>query len=94
MFIISSYRRDKAWFHVSVAVVVRYQDYLAIGRFSNNPQTTITTWEDWHDVMKIVKRIEQAMKREKIEGFVMDSRIVKRVESEDDSRLRNLSYFA
>jgi len=44
--------------------------------------------------VKIVKRIEQAMKRGKIEGFIMDSRIVKRVESEDDSRLRNLSYFA
>ena len=34
------------------------------------------------------------MKRGKIEGFVMDSRTMMRGESEDDSRLRNLSYFA
>jgi hypothetical protein len=30
----------------------------------------------------------------KIEGSIMDSRTVKRVESEDDSQLKNLSYFA
>jgi hypothetical protein len=34
------------------------------------------------------------MKRGKIEGSVMDSRTINRVESEDDSQLRNLSHFA
>jgi hypothetical protein len=76
--------KNNASFHTLTVIALhdsmRWQDYIAIERFSNNPQTTITTWEDWHDVVKIVKRIEQAMKRGKIEGFVMDSRIVKRVE--------------
>jgi hypothetical protein len=44
--------------------------------------------------VKIVKRIEQAIKRGKIEGFAMDSRTMKIVESEDDSQLRKLSHFA
>ena len=30
----------------------------------------------------------------KIEGSTVDSRAMKRVESEDDSQLRNLNYFA
>jgi len=47
-------------------------------KVSNNPQTTTTTWEDWHDVVKIAKRIELAVKMGKIEGSAMDSRTVKR----------------
>jgi hypothetical protein len=44
--------------------------------------------------MMIVIRVEQAIMMRKIEGFAMDSRTVMRVESEEDSQLRNLSYFA
>jgi hypothetical protein len=42
----------------------------------------------------IAKRIELAIKMREIEGSTVDSKTVKRVESEDDSQLRNLSYFA
>jgi hypothetical protein len=42
----------------------------------------------------IAERFELAIKMGKIEGFTVDSRTVKRVESEDDSKLRNLSHFA
>jgi hypothetical protein len=38
-------------------------------KVSNNPQTTTTILEDLHDVVRISKRIEQAMKRGKIERF-------------------------
>jgi hypothetical protein len=44
--------------------------------------------------VRIVEGIEQAMKMGKIEGSIIDSRTVMRIESEDDSQLRNLSYFA
>jgi len=44
--------------------------------------------------VRIAERTKQARKKGKIEGFAMDSRTVKRVESEDDSQLRNLSHFA
>jgi len=44
--------------------------------------------------MWIPKRIELAIKMGNIEGSTVDSRTVKRVELEDDSQLRNLSYFA
>jgi hypothetical protein len=44
--------------------------------------------------VRIAERIEQAIKMGKIEGSTVDSRTMKRVESEDDSQLRNLSYFA
>ena len=64
--------------------VVRCQDYQVVGKFSNNPQPTTTTLEDGNDVVRICRRIEQAMKRGKIEGSTMDSRTVMRGESGDD----------
>ena len=54
-------------------------------KVSNNPQTT-TTLEDWHDVMKIVKWMEQSMKKVKIKGSTMDSRTIMRDESEDGTQ--------
>ena len=52
--------------------------------FLNNPQPTTTTLEDGNDVVRICRRIEQAMKRGKIEGSAMDSRTIMRGESGDD----------
>ena len=50
-----------------------------------NPQITTTTWEDSHDVGRIVERIEQATKRRMIEDSAKDSRTIMRDESKDDS---------
>ena len=50
-----------AWFYA----LPRLPSYWKV---SNNPQTTTTTWEDWHDVVKIAKRIELTIKMGKIEG--------------------------
>jgi len=61
-------------------------------KVSNNPQTTITTLENWHDVVRIVERGEQAIMMEKIKGSVKDSRTMMRDESGDDSKVGNLSY--
>jgi len=44
--------------------------------------------------VRIAEGIEQAMKMGNIEGYIMGARTIMRVESEDDSQLRNLSYFA
>jgi hypothetical protein len=44
--------------------------------------------------MRIAEGFEQAMKIGNIEGYIMGARTTMRVESEDDSQLRNLSYFA
>ena len=58
----------------------------------NNPQTTIITLEDWHDVVRIVEKGEQAIMMRKIEGSAKDSRTMMRAESGDDSEVGNLSY--
>jgi len=69
------------------------QDYQAVERF---PTTLNQSQQHWNTYMKlwIAKRIELAIKMREIEGSTVDSRTMKRVESEDDSQLRNLSYFA
>ena len=59
-------------------------------KVSNNPKTTTTTTttttlEDWHEVVWIAKKIEQAIKMEKIEGSTKDSRTMMRDESKEDS---------
>ena len=45
-------------------------------KVSNNPKTTTTQLEDWHDVIRITERIEQAIKMGKIEGSTKDSKII------------------
>jgi hypothetical protein len=59
----------------SLRVLPRLPSYWKV---SNNSHTTATTLEDWHDVVRIAKRIELAVKMGKIEGSAMDSRTVKR----------------
>jgi hypothetical protein len=76
-------------------VSVRCQDYLTGGRFLTILKQPQQPWKiDMMLWWLLEKKIEQAIKRGKIEGSTMDSRTVMRVESEDDSQLRNLSYFA
>jgi hypothetical protein len=41
--------------------------------------------KDWHKIVRIAKRVEQAIMRGKIEGSAMDSRTMMRDESEDNS---------
>jgi len=55
-------------------VSMRWQDYLAVGRFP-----TIHKRPQQH-VVKIVEKIERAMKKWKIEGYAMNSRTMKRDE--------------
>jgi len=43
--------------------------------------------QHFYGVMRIAKRIEQAIKMKKIGGPTMDSRTIMRDESEDDSQL-------
>jgi len=71
----------------------RCQDYLAVWRF---PTILKQQQQHWKIDMKFcgLPKIKQAIKMGKIEGSTVDSRTVKNVESEDDSQLRNLSYFA
>jgi len=40
--------------------------------------------EDWHDVVRIAERIEQAIKMGKVEGSAMDSRMMMSDELEDE----------
>jgi hypothetical protein len=54
-------------------------------KVSTNPQTTTTTLEDLHEVVRIVERIEQATKKGMIEDSAKDSRTIMRDESKDDS---------
>jgi len=61
-------------------------------KVSNNPQTTTTTLENWHDGVRIVERGEQAIMMEKIKGSAKDCRTMMRDESGDDFEVRNLSY--
>jgi hypothetical protein len=78
-------------------VSVHCQDYLTGGRFLTilkQPQPQQPWKIDMMLWWLLEKKFEQAMKRGKIKGSIMDSRTVMRVESEDDSQLRNLSYFA
>ena len=78
---------------MSVAAVL-YQDYLAGGSFPTTLNQPQQHWKIDMMLWEFAERIEQPIKMGKIEGSTMDSRTVKRVESEDDSQLRNLSYFA
>jgi len=55
-------------------------------KVSNNLQTTTTTLEDWHDVVRIAERGEQAIMMGKIEGSAKDSRTMIGDESEDDTQ--------
>jgi hypothetical protein len=54
---------------------------------STNLQTTTTSIKDWHEIMRIVIRVEQAIIMGKIEGSAMDSRTMMRDESEDNSEV-------
>jgi hypothetical protein len=48
--------------------------------------------QHFNKIMRIAKRIEQAIEMGKIRGLTMDSRTIMRDESEDGSQVRNLSY--
>jgi hypothetical protein len=73
---------------------VRCQDYLAVGKLPIILKQQQQHWKIDMMLWGFAERIEQPIKMGKIEGSTMDSRTVKRVESEDDSQLRNLGYFA
>jgi hypothetical protein len=40
---------------------------------STNLRTTTTSIRDWHEIVRIAKRVEQAIMIGKIEGSAMDS---------------------
>jgi len=52
---------NAAWFHALLRLPNCW-------KVSNNPQTTTTTLEDWHGVVRITKRSEQAIMMGKIKG--------------------------
>ena len=58
-------------------------------KVSNNPHTT-TTLKDWHDVVRIVEKDEQAIMMEKIEGSAKNFRTMMRDESGHDSESEKL----
>jgi len=63
----------------------RYQDTQTTMKGVHNLQTTTTCIKDWHEIVRIAKRVEQAIMMGKIEGSIMDSRTMIRDESEDNS---------
>jgi len=97
-FVRFSSNKDNVWFHMSPVAMLqvsrRCQDYQAVERFPTTLNQPQQHWKYWHEVVWIAKRIELAIKRGKIEGSTMDSITMMRVESKDDSQLRNLSHFA
>jgi len=56
-----------------------------IGLLWNHPHCELNSSSAAQDVVKIAERIEQALKRGKIEGSAKDSRTIMKDESTDDS---------
>jgi len=78
--------RDNMWFHTSTMAVLRATRIpKQHWKVSTNLQTTTTCIKDWHEIVRIAKRVEQAIMMGKIEGSVMDSRTMIRDESKDNS---------
>jgi len=78
--------RDNMWFHASTMAVLRATRIpKQLWKVSTNLQTTTTCIKDWHEIVRIAKRVEQAIMMGKIEGSIMDSRTMIRDESEDNS---------